>query len=73
MKGKEQQGRLINPFKIFQDTVKNSLKAFQDFAHAKVPNTTAIAKRGDAINLSTKVRRDVDCVITSPPYYTAVD
>ena len=70
---KEQQGRPINPFKIFRHTMNKSLKAVQDFAHARVPKTTAIARRGDAINLSAKVRKEIDCVITSPPYYTAVD
>ena len=73
MKGKEQQGRLINPFKIFRNTVRNSLKAFQNFAQVTAPKTTAIARRGDATNLSARMRRNVDCVITSPPYYTAVD
>ncbi len=73
MKEKEVRGRLINPFERFRHTLTRSLNAAEDFSAARAPGTRTVARQCDATKLANKVRRTIDCVITSPPYYTAVD
>ena len=73
MKDKERQGRLINPFAKFRDSLKAALQAVEAFSIARTPNSVALVRQCDATTLTRKLRRPVDCVITSPPYYTAVD
>ena len=73
MKEKDLRGRVINPFKVFRKLLEHALDAADTFATAKVPGITTLARQCDATRLSSKIRRTVECVITSPPYYTAVD
>jgi len=73
MKKKEQEGRLINPFENFRQAIRGSLEATANFASAKVPGTKVTTIRCDATKCSTRTRRVADCIITSPPYFTAVD
>ena len=73
MKKKEQEGRLVDPFSIFQRNLHSALDAVGEYMSNRSSNVKVIAKQCDATQLASKIRQPIDCVITSPPYQTAVD
>ena len=73
MKEKDKRGRIINPFEAFRSTTRNALIAVESFSSSKWSETTVATRRLDATTCASTIRRKVDCVITSPPYFTAVD
>ncbi len=73
MKRKEAMGRVINPFALFDRSVSKALNAIFEYRR-KLDNTSTVsAKQADARHLSSRLRRDFDAIITSPPYHNAVD
>ena len=73
MKQREEMGRVINPFALFDRSVSKALNAVFEYRQ-KLDNTSTIsAKQADVRHLSTRLRREFDAIITSPPYHNAVD
>ena len=73
MREKDERGRIINPFETFRSTTRNALAAVDNFSSLRSINTTIVTRRLDATACASSIRRKVDCVITSPPYFSAVD
>ena len=73
MRNKEKLGRVINPFAIFEKHLHYAVNAVQEYGGVRSPNVTVQTKRCDVTEIGSKIRRPIDCVITSPPYQTAVD
>ena len=73
MKRKEALGRIINPFALFDRTVSKALTAILEYRQKLDNASTVSVKRADARYLSSRLRRDFDAIITSPPYHNAVD
>jgi SAM-dependent methyltransferase len=71
MKRRDAEGRLINPFKLFERALDRHAAGYIDFADVAARGVAAVARHGDA----TRGRKyeGVDAVITSPPYHNAVD
>lgn len=72
MRRREEAGRLVDPFGLFQSAIGRSLVACLEYKQTAA-DTTAVARLGDATRLSYHVRRAVDAIISSPPYHGAVD
>ena len=73
MKRKDEEGRIIDPFALFDRSSSKALAAISEFRR-KLDNTSTVsAKQADARYLSSRLRRDFDAIITSPPYHNAVD
>ena len=73
MKRKDEEGRIIAPFDLFDRSIHKALLAISDYRR-KLDNTSTVsAKQADARYLSSSIRRDFDAIITSPPYHNAVD
>lgn len=66
-------GRQINSFDLFKRAVGKGLDAVQAYCEATNPQLQISAAQGDATSLSSKLRQNIDAVITSPPYHNAVD
>ena len=73
MKRKEAMGRIINPFALFDRSVSKALNAISEYRKKLVNSSTVSTQRADARYMSSRVRRDFDAIITSPPYHNAVD
>lgn len=73
MRERDERGRRIDPFSLFESSVAKAIAAAGSFATARARRVTCTLRRGDATNLRFSVRRPVDCIITSPPYHGAVD
>lgn len=74
MKKKEEDGRIINPFKLLNRAVKKAtddLKQFNTQLPKKQRQATIIC--ADTTELCPRILPPVDAVITSPPYQNAVD
>ena len=73
MKRREAMGRVINPFALFERSVSKALTAIFEYRR-KLDNTSTVStKQADARYLSSRLRREFDAIITSPPYHNAVD
>ena len=73
MRRLDKLGRRIDPFALFESRVKREVKGMRQLWDNAKEVTIRVA-RGDATALrSTLAIDDVDVVITSPPYNTAVD
>ena len=73
MKKLDAAGRLINPFVLFIKAAERGLSAVEAFCEASTPLSRISVRQVDATSLSSKLRKQVDAVITSPPYHNAVD
>ncbi len=73
MREKDRRGRLVNPFELFQRQLTKALNAVDDYTSTQAPNCSVLVTRCDATQIASRVCRLVDCVITSPPYQSAVD
>lgn len=73
MKKRDEAGRLIDPFGLFERALQQALNACRQFSAAVDPGVFARVLRADATALPRGVGDDVDAVITSPPYHGAVD
>lgn len=73
MKKKDEAGRIINPFRLFEKALTKSVVACETFAEKITPGVRLSAFQADATIVSSYVTEPIDCVITSPPYHNAVD
>ncbi|WP_426572201.1 TRM11 family SAM-dependent methyltransferase [Aquihabitans sp. McL0605] len=73
MRARDAAGRVVNPHALLRDALARSLKAATDFAEAAKAGTSQEVYLHDATRPATHVHSPVDTVITSPPYYGAVD
>lgn len=73
MKRKDRAGRIVNPFELFTRAVERNVQAIRQFCELAPASVSARFYHTDATALSRSVRTDVDAVITSPPYHSAVD
>ena len=73
MRRRDAEGRLVNPFALFERATIKALGACEELYVASDPCTLAQVVQGNAIRTHRHVRRNVDAVITSPPYHGAVD
>ena len=73
MKRKDQAGRIVNPFVLFDKAVKNAFRGVVSYQEKTDKTTTITITQTSALNLATRFRRSFDAVITSPPYHSAVD
>ena len=73
MKERDAAGRTINPFGLFRKATEKGLAAVEEYFEASGPGSRVSVIHADAKSLSKRVRRQVDAVITSPPYHNAVD
>ena len=73
MKRLDSAGRVVNPFQLFFKAMEKGLSAVKDYWEASTPKSRVSVFQADATSLSTRIRKQVDGVITSPPYHNAVD
>ena len=73
MKRLDSAGRLINPFQLFFKVAEEGLSAVRDYWEASTPKSRVSVFQADATSLRSRLRKQVDGVITSPPYHSAVD
>lgn len=73
MKKRDDEGRLVNPFALFDKALTRALTMANDLYRTAKKGTTATALVGNATSLTDVVTGQVDAVITSPPYHGAVD
>jgi hypothetical protein len=73
MKRKDADGRVINPFLLFQRASCRAIRDMDTYAQAVKRSKSPRVVTADATNLRGAVRGPVDAVITSPPYHGAVD
>jgi tRNA G10 N-methylase Trm11 len=73
MKKRDEEGRVINPFELYERIVGRALQGMDDYAARVVDGTTVSVLKADATRLTRKLKEQVDAVITSPPYHGAVD
>ena len=66
-------GRLIDPIDIFARAIEKGLCAVEEYWEVCKSSSQISVIHSDARALSTKIRKPVDAVITSPPYHNAVD
>jgi 16S rRNA G966 N2-methylase RsmD len=73
MKARDKEGRVINPFALYTRAMRRALQAMEDYNGALADGVEVSVLQADATRLTTKLKRKVDAVITSPPYHGAVD
>ena len=73
MKKLDEAGRLVNPFALFKNATVKGLDAVDAYVSASARSARIEVIDSDATTMSRKLRRQVDAVITSPPYHNAVD
>ena len=73
MKRKEELGRVINPFQCLHRATARGLDAMAEYWSEISSCATVSVLQADATRLSQAIHREVDVVITSPPYHNAVD
>jgi tRNA G10 N-methylase Trm11 len=73
MRRKDAEGRLIDPFDLFEKAIRDSLVAATEFREKSHAGLQVRAFQADATCLSSRVRSPIDAVITSPPYNNAVN
>ena len=72
MRAKEEAGRAIDPYGLMSVAIKRTAKAVREFAAASEGGGARVSV-ADARALTGAVTGRIDCVVTSPPYLTAVD
>ena len=73
MKRLDSAGRLINPVQLFLRATEKGLSAVEAYWEASTPTSQVSVLKADATSLGSRLRKQVDAVITSPPYHNAVD
>lgn len=73
MRERDQAGRVVDPFTLFEQALARAVAAAEDFADATTGEHGVVIRQGDITKLHSPVRRQVDLVLTSPPYHGAVD
>lgn len=73
MRNREREGRTIDPYILLGSALKKSVERLRRFQSERAPRVVARTAEADARYLSVRGTGFVDCVITSPPYLTAVN
>ena len=73
MKHLDSVGRVINPFQLFCKAAERGLAEIRAYSEASTSTSRVSVLQADATSLSSRIRKQVDGVITSPPYHNAVD
>ena len=73
MKELDCAGRLINPVELFLRATEKGLSAVEAYWKASTPMSRISVFQADATSLGSRLRKQVDAIITSPPYHNAVD
>lgn len=73
MRDREAAGRAINPYELYRVALGKALDGTRRFQEQRVSGGSARVARADARQLSVRGTGIVDCILTSPPYLTAVD
>ena len=73
MKHLDEEGRYINPVDAFSKAVGKAISSMEAFWEACPPSSRVSVLQADARYLTSRMRSQVDAVITSPPYHNAVD
>ena len=73
MKALEAAGRLVNPFDLFMKATPKGLAAIRDYREISNPDFKVSVVQADVTSLRSRLRKQVDAIITSPPYHNAVD
>ena len=73
MKHLDDAGRLINPIQLFLRATEKGLSDVKAYWEASAPTSRVSVFQADATSLGSRLRKQVDAVITSPPYHNAVD
>ena len=73
MRALEAAGRLVDPFDLFYKATRKGLQATTDYSNKSTPRSKISVVQADVTSLGTRFCRDVDAIITSPPYHNAVD
>lgn len=73
MLAKEAKGRIVDPWTLLCRAIDKTITATASFAAARRPNVDSIVRYGDARFTVAEEDSQIDAVITSPPYLTAVD
>lgn len=72
MRRRDKAGRVVNPFQLLRKALKKGLNATEEYCDSVDRSVVISAAVADATKLG-RLSRDVDVVITSPPYQNAVD
>lgn len=73
MKRKDEEGRVIDPFKLFSRAVRKSVAGVTEYRQRMDKSSRVTVAQVDARNLRGRFRQTFDAIITSPPYHNAVD
>ncbi len=73
MKALDAAGRLINPFDLFIQATGKGLLAISEYRECSNPASKISVVEADVTLLGGRLRKQVDAIITSPPYHNAVD
>lgn len=73
MKKKDAEGRRINPIQQYRDSLRRAVDAVTAFSKEIHADWQPHVIPGDATELPPEMSRNIDAVITSPPYHNAVD
>ena len=73
MKALDAAGRRIDPIGLFLKATDRGLSAVEAYWQATAQTSRVSVFQADATSLSSRLRKRVDAVITSPPYHNAVD
>lgn len=73
MRKLEEAGRLVNPFALYLNAAEKGIAAMQSYWESSSSVARASVFEADAASLSSRIREQVDAVVTSPPYHNAVD
>ena len=73
MRQLDAEGRIVDPYSLFEVAVGKALNGASAF-HGSIPKgVRASALVGDAVSIGEHIGKDVDLILTSPPYHGAVD
>ena len=73
MKKLDAAGRSINPIELYLKATERGLSAVEAYRQASTPTSRVSVFQADVNSLNSRLRKQVDAVITSPPYHNAVD
>jgi hypothetical protein len=73
MRERDRAGRIVDPHSLFEQATTRAISAIEEFAAATSADRRGAVHLGDVTSLGRLTRRQVDLVLTSPPYHGAVD
>ena len=73
MKELDAAGRVVDPIELYVRAAERGMSAVEAYWLATAPTSRVSVFQADATLLESKLKGQVDAVITSPPYHNAVD